>query len=163
MVSALAGDLAELPVWARDLLERARVARLGLLDDEDSPRVLPVTFAIQGGAIWSAIDRKSKRDPDREPARLRYLRRRPQVALTADQYSDDWRRLAWVQVIGEATIIPIDDEPGVAEALAQKYAPYGDQRPPGPLIRIEPGRMLCWRAQAGGSPARGASPIGDGD
>ena len=163
MVLALAGDLAELSVWARDLLERARVARLGLLDDEGSPRVLPVTFAIHGGAIWSAIDRKPKRDPDREPARLRYLRRRPPVALTADQYSEDWHHLAWVQVIGQATIIPIDDEPGVADALAQKYAPYRDERPPGPLIRIEAGRLLCWRAQAGGSPAHGASPIGDGD
>ena len=150
MVWALTGGLAELPVWARDLLERARVARLGLLDDEDSPRVLPVTFAIHDSGIWSAIDRKPKRDPDRDPARLRYLRRRSQVALTVDHYSDDWRRLAWVQVIGRATIIPIDDEPGVAAALARKYAPYRDERPPGPLIRIEPGRSLCWRAEADG-------------
>ena len=56
------------------MLERERVARLGLLDADDRPRVLPVTFAVAGEAIYSAIDRKPKRAS--EPARLRYLRRR---------------------------------------------------------------------------------------
>src|SRR3954453_21422666 len=64
------------PAWANEMLASARVARLGLLDTDDRPRVLPVTFALVGGAIYSAIDHKPKR-PGGEPARLRYLRRRP--------------------------------------------------------------------------------------
>jgi len=140
------GNLAELPGWARELLERERVARLGLLDDRDRPRVLPVTFAIHGGRVWSALDRKPKRDPDREPARLRYLHRRPQAALTVDRYSDDWSQLAWVQVLGGTMIVPAAEAPGALDALAQKYEPYRRERPPGPLIRIEPQRTLCWRA-----------------
>ena len=79
-------------------LEEERVGRLGLLDDEGGPRVLPVTFAVTEGRIWSAIDRKPKR-PD-EPARLRFLRRDPGAALTVDRDSDDWDELAWVQVLG---------------------------------------------------------------
>ena len=39
------------------------MARLGLIADDGRPRVLPVTFAIYGDAIWSAIDDKPKRAP----------------------------------------------------------------------------------------------------
>src|SRR5690242_14917732 len=83
--------------WANELLENARVGRLGLLDLEGAPRVLPVTFAVAEGRIWSAIDNKPKRSG--EPARLRFLRRDPRAALTVDRYSDDWDELAWVQVL----------------------------------------------------------------
>lgn len=141
--------LQGLPGWGLGLLEEARVARLGLVDDRDRPRVLPVTFALREGAIWSAIDRKPKRDPDREPARLRYLRRRPQVALTVDRYEDDWQRLAWVQVLGRASILDVSDgeeAQEAVEALAAKYRQYRAEAPPGPLIRIAPERVLSWRA-----------------
>ena len=60
----------------------ARVARLGLLDESDDPRILPVTFAEHEDALWSAVDRKPKRTS--EPARLRRLRRRPQASLLVD-------------------------------------------------------------------------------
>ena len=58
-----------MPAWARELLEHARVARLAYADVEDRPRVLPVTFAVAGGAVWSAIDEKPKRrgEPARDP------------------------------------------------------------------------------------------------
>lgn len=133
--------------WERELLRAARVARLGLLDEDGAPRVLPVTFALAGGRIWSAIDRKPKRS-GAEPARLRFLRRRPRVALTVDRYDDDWSRLAWVQVLGAASIHDAGAEPEAMAALAAKYAPYRDQAPPGPLIAIEPERVLSWRAFA---------------
>jgi nitroimidazol reductase NimA-like FMN-containing flavoprotein (pyridoxamine 5'-phosphate oxidase superfamily) len=67
--------LEQLPGWALDLLTNERVARLGFVDEDDLPRVLPVTYALAGGAVWSAIDEKPKRTP--EPARVRRLRRRP--------------------------------------------------------------------------------------
>ncbi len=64
--------LDELPGWARALLGDARVAHLGLLDGERRPRVLPVTFAVVGGAVWSAIDHKPKRRAGGELARVRW-------------------------------------------------------------------------------------------
>jgi PPOX class probable F420-dependent enzyme len=139
------GHLDELDDWARELLESAPVARLGLLDDADRPRVLPVTFALAGGAAWSAIDRKPKR-ADREPARLRFLRRRPAAALTVDRYDDDWSRLAWVQLLGEVWVHDTEDEPEALDALVDKYEQYARERPPGPLLRLEPRRILAWRA-----------------
>ena len=79
----------------------------GLLDDDGAPRVLPVTFAVAEGRIWSAIDQKPKRAG--EPARLRFLRRDPRAALTVDRYSDDWDQLAWVQVLGSVRILDVTE------------------------------------------------------
>jgi PPOX class probable F420-dependent enzyme len=136
--------LGELPGWARELLATERVARLAFLDDRDRPRVLPVTYALEAGAVWSAIDEKPKRAA--EPARVRYLRRRPEAALCVDRYSDDWTRLAWVQLLGRISIVPVDESPSALEALADRYGPYRERTPPGPLLRLSVERALSWRA-----------------
>ena len=133
--------MQDLPTWAGDLLAQARVARLALLDEEDLPRVLPVTFAVFDGAVWSAIDQKPKRSA--EPARVRRLRRRPEAALLVDRYDDDWSRLAWVEVRGEVTVEPLGP---ALEALVAKYPQYASERPPGPLLRLAPRRFACWKA-----------------
>lgn len=126
------------------MLEEERVGRLGLLDLEGAPRVLPVTFAVAGGRIWSAIDQKPK--TAEEPARLRFLRRDPRAALTVDRYSDDWEELAWVQVLGRVAIVHVEEgRPGL-EALRTKYEQYRDETPPGPLLAVRPERYLWWRA-----------------
>ena len=125
------------------------MARLGLLDDEDHPRVLPVTFVVHEGSLWTVVDRKPKRDPSREPARVDFLRRNPRAALTVDHYDDDWSRLAWVQVLGAVTVLEVDDEPEALAALTAKYPQYGRERPPGPLLRMDPLRILCWSAVGG--------------
>jgi PPOX class probable F420-dependent enzyme len=140
--------LESLPEWARELLATERVARLAYVDEDDHPRVLPVTFAVAGGALWSAIDEKPKRAP--EPARLRHLRRRPEAALLVDLYDDDWTRLAWVQLLGKVDVLPAESAPEAMEALAGKYAPYAERRPPGPLLRLSVERSRQWRST--GSP-----------
>lgn len=132
--------LDELPGWAKQLLGEARVARLGLLDDEGAPRVLPVTFALAGGALCSAVDHKPKRTSGL--ARLRWLRRDPRAALTVDRYADDWDGLAWVQVLGKVSITEHDDE--ALAALAEKYPQYRERAPDGPFLRLDPARALCW-------------------
>jgi PPOX class probable F420-dependent enzyme len=136
--------LDTLPGWAADIIDRARVARLAYLDDDGRPRVLPVTFAIVGGAVWSAIDDKPKRRP--EPARVEYLRRRPEASLLVDEYSDDWTRLAWVQLLGSIDVVPIDAAPDAMSALAAKYDQYAARTPPGPLLRLTVDRAMHWRA-----------------
>jgi PPOX class probable F420-dependent enzyme len=128
--------------WARDLLEEARVARLALLDEEDCPRLLPVTFAVWEAAVWSAIDQKPKRAA--EPARVRRLRRRPQAALLVDRYDDDWSRLAWVELRGPVSVEPLGP---ALDALTEKYPQYVEQPPQGPLLRLAPERFACWRAE----------------
>jgi PPOX class probable F420-dependent enzyme len=133
--------LETLPGWAAELLSSQRVARLALLDERDLPRVLPVTFAVWEGAVWSAIDRKPKRAG--EPARVRRLRRRPEAALLVDRYDDDWTRLAWVELRGPVSIRPVGP---ALEALALRYDQYRAEPPPGPLLRLEVQDAVWWRA-----------------
>jgi len=135
--------LADLGAWALEMLEDERVARLAFLDLDDRPRVLPVTFAVADGAIWSAIDEKPKRTA--EPARVHWLRRRPEAALCIDVYDDDWERLAWVQLLGRVDVLDLDAGGAGLKALTAKYAPYRERRPPGPLLRLEVERALSWR------------------
>jgi PPOX class probable F420-dependent enzyme len=116
-----------------------------MVDEEGAPRVLPVTFALAEGRIWSAIDQKPKRT--REPARVRLLRRNPRVALTVDRYSDDWDQLAWVQVLGRIEILNLAEGPAGLAALTAKYEQYREEAPPGPLLALRPERYLWWRAE----------------
>jgi PPOX class probable F420-dependent enzyme len=145
--------LETLPEWALRLVRDARVARLAYLDADDRPRVLPVTFAVAGEAAWTAIDEKPKKTT--EPARVAYLRRRPEAALVIDEYDDDWTRLAWVQLLGRVDVVPIGDSgpdaidhsaPEAIAALAAKYPQYAERTPPGPLLRLTVERALHWRA-----------------
>src|SRR4029077_6930601 len=134
----------EVVAWANNLLESERVARLGLLDEEGAPRVLPVTFALAEGRIWTAIDQKPKRAG--EPARLRFLRRDPRAALTVDRYSDDWEELAWGQGLGAVRILDLTEGEAGLAALSAKYDQYREEEPRGPLLALEPERYLWWRA-----------------
>jgi PPOX class probable F420-dependent enzyme len=139
-------SIRELPEWARELVATRPVAHLGLIDAGGRPRVLPITFATVGDELWSAVDHKPKRDRARELARVRWLRANPAAAITVDLYSDDWARLAWVQVLGE---VAVHGEPaaGVIAGLADKYDQYRDRPPGGPYLRLEPRRCICWRVR----------------
>jgi PPOX class probable F420-dependent enzyme len=135
-----------LPDYARELLATARVAHLGLLDADDRPRVLPVTFTLAEGSLWTAVDHKPKRREGEELARVRWLRRRPEAALTVDTYDDDWSRLAWVQALGSVEILDADDGASGLAGLSAKYPQYRERPPAGPLLRLVPRRFLAWHA-----------------
>jgi PPOX class probable F420-dependent enzyme len=139
-------SVAELPTWARALLDSARVARLGITDDSGGPRVLPVTYAVAGGALVTAVDHKGKAVPPDRLARVRWLRARPRAALTVDRYEDDWSQLAWVQVIGAVSILDAVDARDALAALTARYSQYRDHAPAGPVLSLAPDRIVWWRA-----------------
>jgi PPOX class probable F420-dependent enzyme len=125
------------------MLDSERVARLAYLDRQDRPRVLPVVYAVAADTVWGVIDTKPKRAP--EPARVRWLRRRPEVAFCVDVYDDAWEHLAWVQLIGRMELLAAKDEPDVIDALRARYPQYEERTPPGPLLRLDAERALWWR------------------
>ena len=138
--------LATLPEWAARLLADGRVGRLGFADADGHPRVLPITYAVVGDAVWSAIDQKPKRSGS-EPARVRWLRSTPEAALVVDHYSDEWDELAWVQLLGRVEVLGNEAGEEALTALTEKYPQYRVAPPPGPLLRMEVGRALWWRAR----------------
>jgi len=145
-VMGQSASVAELPGWARALLEDSRVARLGLADDDGGPRVLPVTYAVLEDAIVTAIDHKRKQVPADRLARVRWVRARPRVALTVDHYDDDWSQLRWVQALGPITILDAAHAPDAIAALTERYPAYRHQPPGGPVLSLTPDRILWWRA-----------------
>jgi PPOX class probable F420-dependent enzyme len=133
------------PDDARALFATAAVARLATVRRDGAPHIVPVCFAIAGGSIYTAVDGKPKRTPDL--ARLANIAAEPRVALLADRYEDDWTRLWWVRVDGDARLVTGADERGRAlAALATAYRQYADAPPRGAVIAIAPRRFSGWRA-----------------
>jgi PPOX class probable F420-dependent enzyme len=133
-----------------EVLRRARVARLATADKNGRPHVVPVCFAFDGHALYSAIDEKPKRVSPRALRRVRNIEANPQVALVLDEYSEDWRRLWYVLVRGTADVIgPGGREHAVAIArLRRKYPQYRAMRLEDcPVLRITPERIVRWTAR----------------
>ena len=138
---------------ARRLLAAARVARLATASPDGVPHLVPVTFALEGDTVYTAVDGKPK-----TTARLRRLdniRRNPAVALLADYYAEDWAALWWARADGTASVI---EDPalmaGPARLLAGRYPQYATVGLPGPVIAIRVTRWSGWAA-APGSPGAG--------
>jgi PPOX class probable F420-dependent enzyme len=110
--------------------------------------VQPVTFALVGDRLYSAVDHKPKRVAPDRLARVRRLRRDPRAALTVDHYDVDWSRLAWVQVLGEVEILTADASPDAVGALCSKYPAYTEAPPAGPMLALRPERALYWSASS---------------
>ena len=131
------------PAEARLRFAAARVARLATADAEGRPHLGPVTFAVDGDTIYTAVDHKPKRTLALK--RLANIAANPRVALLADEYDDDWTRLWWVRADGAATVLEAGDAHAVA-LLSGRYAQYRGQPPAGPVIAVAVERWSGWSA-----------------
>ena len=138
------------PAWALAMLREARVGRLATADAAGRPLVVPVCFAFDDAALYSAVDAKPKRT--RNLRRLRNVADNPHVALVVDEWHEDWRRLCWVIVEGRADVLTGGREFAHAiDLLRDKYPQYRAMnlsRDDGAVVRIAPERILHWRARS---------------
>jgi coenzyme F420-0:L-glutamate ligase / coenzyme F420-1:gamma-L-glutamate ligase len=130
-------------------LQKARIARLATLDAQGRPHIVPVCFAYDGSVFYTAVDRKPKSVPPEKLARLRHIAAAPQVALLVDEYSEDWARLWFILVRGQANLIASSAHQERAEAirrLKDKYPQYasGMLADDAPVVRITPERISWW-------------------
>lgn len=133
------------PDEARSRFALARVARLATVGSDGAPHVVPITFAIDGDRIVTAVDAKPKRGAPLR--RLANIRVNPRVSLLADEYDDDWGKLWWVRADGEARIV--EEDPLLGSALARlraRYPQYATVALIGPAVVIEVGRWVGWSA-----------------
>jgi len=131
----------------RAKLETAQIARLATLDAEQRPHAVPVCFAYDGSVFYSAIDRKPKRVAPSRLARLKNIKKTPQVALLVDQYDEDWTRLWYVLVRGKADLVSAAAEHRRAiQSLRAKYRQYDAEMlaDDAPVLRITPLRITAW-------------------
>jgi PPOX class probable F420-dependent enzyme len=136
---------------SRRFLEAHRVGHLATASGDGAPHVVPVCYALDDAAIYFVADLKPKRRPARELLRLKNLRENPNAALVVDDYDEDWSRLAWVLVRGPASFVEERRAHAVAlELLRARYAQYRsmplDDSTRHPIVRIEPKRVVMWRA-----------------
>jgi PPOX class probable F420-dependent enzyme len=129
----------------RSAFRGARVARLATVRPDGRRHGVPVTFAAEADAVWSAIDHKPKRTAALQ--RLRNIQANPAVSVLADHYEEDWRRLWWVRADGVARVVvngaAWDD---AVAALQRRYAAYRRTPPQGPAIIVDVVRVTGWQA-----------------
>src|SRR5262245_43398201 len=106
-----------------------RVARLATADAKGRPAVVPICYAFDGKAFYSAIDQKPKRVDVMKLQRVRNIRVNSQVALVIDDYSENWSELIYVVVHGVAEIIDSGESvsaerDAAVAALRLKYEQY---------------------------------------
>jgi PPOX class probable F420-dependent enzyme len=108
--------------------------------------VIPICFARVDEHLYVAIDEKPKRRPPSQLKRVRNILENGQVAIVADVYDEDWSRLAFVLLSGNARLLEAGHEYAQAlEALRAKYAQYRAMALEGrPVIAVEVERVTRW-------------------
>jgi len=137
-------EMAEL----RRRVDGARVARMATSGPGGRPHVVPVCFALDGDTIYFAVDGKPKRT--RALKRLGNIAANPAVSLLVDHYEDDWAKLWWVRMDGQARVVADGAESSKAiELLVARYARYRASPPAGPVVAIAVDRWTGWTGWTG--------------
>lgn len=130
---------------ARRRFAASRVARLASVGGDGQPHLVPVTFALRGDVVVSAVDRKPKRS--RDLRRLRNIQANPRVALLVDVYDDDWSQLWWVRADGDARVLEREeDRAEPLRWLRARYDQYRADPPDGPVVWVDVGLWRGWAA-----------------
>ena len=123
----------------------ARVARLATIDRDGRPHLVPIVFALEGETLYSAVDRKPKLS--RTLRRIENARVRPDVTVLVDHYEDDWSRLWWIRLRGNARVLDEGEERERAlQLLATKYPQYRRVPPDGPVLAVDVNDVREWSA-----------------
>ena len=133
------------PHQARLRFAAARVARLATADAAGRPHIVPVTFAVEGDVVYSAVDAKPKRATALK--RLANVAVNPAVALLVDHYADDWNELWWVRADGTGRVVDPDDPEGV-RALSLLVDRYPGFIARGVVLAVDVRRWSGWAASA---------------
>ena len=130
-------------------LRSARTGHLATADAKGRPQVVPVCFVFDGQAIYSVLDAKPKTTPLRQLRRVKNILANPQVSLVVDHYEENWDKLQYILVSGDAELRESDEKWVVAIAmLREKYPQYQEMDlDQSPVIKITPVRYSPWSSQ----------------
>jgi PPOX class probable F420-dependent enzyme len=124
----------------------ARVARLATADEDGRPHVIPICFAFDGKDLYSPIDEKPKRTSPLQLRRLKNIRSNPHVAVVADRYVENWKKLTYVLIFGRAKVLTKGPRHKKAVILLRrKYPQYRRMAiHQCPIICIRPVHTASW-------------------
>lgn len=140
-----------IPAPEHCFLTARRVGHLATADRHGAPLVLPVCYALDGSVIYITVDQKPKR-ADIPLKRLRNIAENKRAALVVDRYDEDWTRLGWVMLRGNAEILREGPEHDHAQALLrERYRQYANMYlAPLPVIALRIARVTSWGTLAPG-------------
>jgi PPOX class probable F420-dependent enzyme len=125
----------------RQLAAGARVARLATVSATAAPHLVPIVFALEHDQLVTGVDAKPK--SGRRLQRFANVAANCAVSVLIDEYDDDWSRLWWVRLDGEAR-----EESHITDRLlsllVEKYPQYWSQPPAGPFLVVEIKRWTGW-------------------
>jgi PPOX class probable F420-dependent enzyme len=134
------------PIVLRQRVAEARVARLATLDEDGTPHLVPVVFALAGDTLYTAVDAKPKRS--RTLRRIENARARPHVTVLVDHYEEEWSRLWWVRLRGRARVLDGGEEAERALALLRaRYEQYEHEPPGPPVLAVDVNEWRGWAAR----------------
>ena len=91
-------------------LRSARAGHLATSDNKGRPHVIPFCYVFDGESIYSVLDGKPKTTPLRQLRRVRNILENPHVSVVIDHYEEDWSRLHFVLISGEASLLETGNE-----------------------------------------------------
>ena len=124
-----------------EFLTRLRVAHVATADARGVPHVVPVCLVLDGGCLYFASATTGRK--------IRDLRANPQVAVSADDYSEAWSGLRGVVVTGAARVHARDATfRRIRRLLYAKYPQYPAEAALGDrdsvVVAITPRRVFAW-------------------
>jgi PPOX class probable F420-dependent enzyme len=133
----------------RRFIELARVAHLATADRSGAPHLVPVCFCLDDLSLYITVDEKPKRT-DIPLKRIRNILENPAVAITVDRWDEDWTRLGWIMLRGQADILADGPEHDSAQnRLRMRYPQYRTMELASlPVIAVRIRRVLSWGALA---------------
>jgi PPOX class probable F420-dependent enzyme len=130
-------------------VQSARVAHLATADKNGRPHVIPICFAFDGKEIYSTIDEKPKKLSPLRLKRIRNIRANPHVAVVVDRYDENWKRLAYVLIVGRAKILLSGARhKNAVRLLRRKYPQYRKMRiEERPIVCVTCIRRTAWASE----------------
>ncbi|HJY15031.1 MAG TPA: TIGR03668 family PPOX class F420-dependent oxidoreductase [Nitrososphaeraceae archaeon] len=141
----------------KTIIDKARVARLAIVDSECRPYLVPVVFAFDGKDYYISIDKKAKHSKPEILKRIKNIQANPNVALLIDEYDEDWTKLYFVMIQGRASLISNKKErqeqnelpllllEKAHKLLYEKYPQYQKISIGQYVIMIHPQKVITWK------------------
>ena len=124
-----------------DFLARQRVVHVATADSRGRPHVVPVCAVLADGRLYFASGKSGRK--------IAHLRANPQIAVSADDYSEAWSGLRGVVVEGTARFHARNPTfRRVRRLLYQKYPQYATDAALGDgdsvVVEVTPRRAFAW-------------------
>ena len=131
----------------KQFIHEHRVGRMATANTKGQPHLIPFCYAYCDPFLYMALDRKSKQVPIQKLQRVQNIMSNPKVAILIDDYFENWDRLVFVLLRGQAKLISASAEREHAiTLLKRKYRQYEkmdiDQCP---VIKITISSYSTWQ------------------